>query len=152
MSLNELLENQVKPWLNIRVENLVVDGYAISVSSVFGLTGGSNPVNSQGGHQYELSGFTGGATLTLGSVVPDGQVLTFVVDAVMVGACTISAGSGIISGNFVGSTGSGVNKNYSSASNLVVGTTASVGDFFQLRSANGLWLVYGVVKLCSAYT
>lgn len=152
MSLNELLLNQVKPWCNIRVNHTVEDAYPVAVSATTGLTGGSNPYNAQTNHQYELSGFTGGGTLTLGSVSPDGQFLDFVVSGTMAGAATVAAGSGIISGNILGVSGGVIGKNYSSASNVVVGTTASVGDKFQLRSANGLWCVSGIVKLASAYT
>lgn len=149
MSLNELLLNQVKPWCNLRINNLVTDGYSINESSVVGLTGGSNPANAQGNHQYVLSGFTGGANLTLGSVSPDGQVLDFVVGATMAGACTIVAGGGILNGTILGNTG---NKVYISATQIVVGTTAKIGDKFQLRSANSFWSVNGIVQAGSAYT
>ena len=152
MSLNELLLNQVKPWCNLRINNLVEDGYPVPVSSTVGLTGGSNPFNSQGNHQYELGGFTGGGTLTLGSVNPDGQVLDFLVVQAMAGACTIACGSGLVNGNILGVSGGVIGKNYSGATNVVVGTTASVGDKFQLRSGNSLWGVNGIVKLASAYT
>lgn len=152
MSLNELLLDTVKPWCNIRVNNISVDGYPIPLSGATGLTGGHNSRVSQGGHQYGLSGFTGGATVTLGSVAGDGQVLDFVVDGPMVGACTLSAGSGIVNGNILGLSGGVLGKSYTSASNVVVGTTASVGDYFEMRSANNIWSVNGIVRLASAYT
>jgi hypothetical protein len=151
MSLNELLLDQRKPWLNVRLENLVVDGYAVSISGATGLTGGSSSGISQQDHQYNLSGFTGGATLTLGSASPDGQVLVFVVGSTMAGACTIAgATTGLMNGNILGQ--SGASKNYSGANSVVVGTSASVGDTFQLKSVNNKWSVSGIVSLASSYT
>lgn len=146
MSVAELLENKVKPWLNIRVAGITVDNGIVYPSDTFSPTVTPQAIaNNQTGAVFFLPQATASLTINLVGPFPGGRFkvyLTAVPDGVH--TVTFHSTGANMSGNAVGVAAGLVAVPFAGVTNIILGATAAnakVGDWVEFISTGTGYLV-----------
>lgn len=150
MSISELLLNEHKPWLNIRVNNTTVDGVlsggVMYPSTVISATGPTNlGINSSGGI-FALPRATANIVITLPPPTIGGLTFKFILSATPDGTHTITITSSSTTGTLNGFwiTGATAVNSFNGATNIILGATtanARIGDYCDVYSTGNQWYV-----------
>lgn len=129
--------------------------FQLSNSRTAGISA-STVLNSAGsGYLYYINSSASSVAITLPAVGQTGMNFEFIVAGSLSNAVTIGAGSAIIQGTLVGQTGTGgvgEGSYLNGVSNVIIGTTAKLGDRHRFRSNSVKWFYEGVSGLTSSIT